>query len=118
MPAGNITYDTRASGSRDEDKIFNFVVPSEMFLEGDKLIAVEVHQASSSGSDMIFDLEMSGTPPPVTDPDSIKLDSNSNNNNTIIRRIHTTPILFARDENPPSAITSFVFFRECFDRYV
>ena len=28
MPAGNITYDTRASGSRDEDKIFNFVVPS------------------------------------------------------------------------------------------
>ena len=41
-----------------------------------------------------------------------------NNNNNIIRRIHTTPILFARDENPPSWITtSFVFFRECFDRY-
>ena len=74
MPAGNITYDTRASGSRDEDKIFNFVVPSEMFFEGDNLIAVEVHQASSSSSDMIFDLEMSGTPPPVTDPDSIKLE--------------------------------------------
>ena len=45
-----------------------------MFFEGDNLIAVEVHQASSSSSDMIFDLEMSGTPPPVTDPDSIKLE--------------------------------------------
>ena len=33
-----------------------------------------------------------------------------NNNNTIIRRIHTTPILFARDENPLRRSLPLSFF--------
>ena len=74
MPEGKIGFDTRASGSRDEDTIFDFELPADLFNEGENIIAVEVHQASPSSSDMIFDFRMSGMAPTVTDPSSIKLE--------------------------------------------
>ena len=45
MPDGEIFFDTRASGSRQEDTIFEFKLSGEMFNEGENIIAVEVHQA-------------------------------------------------------------------------
>jgi hypothetical protein len=74
MPGGEIGFDTRASGSREEDTIFDFELPSELFNEGENVIAVEVHQASPSSSDMIFDFRMNGMAPTITNPDSIKLE--------------------------------------------
>ena len=49
-------------------------LPAELFNEGENVIAVEVHQASKSSSDMIFDFRMSGMAPTITNPDSIKLE--------------------------------------------
>ena len=74
MPGGKIGFDTTASGSREEDTIFDFELPAELFNEGENVIAVEVHQASKSSSDMIFDFRMSGMAPTITNPDSIKLE--------------------------------------------
>ena len=74
MPGGEIGFDTTASGSREEDTIFDFELPAELFNEGENVIAVEVHQASKSSSDMIFDFRMSGMAPTITNPDSIKLE--------------------------------------------
>jgi len=74
MPGGAIGFDTRASGSREEDTIFDFELRSDLFNEGENVIAVEVHQASPSSSDMIFDFRMSGKAPTITNPDAIKLE--------------------------------------------
>ncbi|MAW11289.1 MAG: hypothetical protein CMO54_05495 [Verrucomicrobiales bacterium] len=74
MPDGEIFFDTRASGSRQEDTIFEFKLSGEIFNEGENIIAVEVHQASPSSSDMIFDFSMSALGPVNNNPDAIKLE--------------------------------------------
>ena len=74
MPDGEVSFDTRASGSRQEDTVFEFNLSREIFNEGENIIAVEVHQASPSSSDMIFDFSMSALSPVNNNPDAIKLE--------------------------------------------
>jgi hypothetical protein len=57
------SFDTLASssaGSSEESTYFEFVIQPDMLVDGENVIAVEVHQSSATGSDMSFDLELKG----------------------------------------------------------
>jgi len=63
MPAGTITAETLASdtqGGSAEDMFVEHNVSPTLFVEGDNVIAVEIHQASLTSSDISFDLELIG----------------------------------------------------------
>jgi hypothetical protein len=62
MPAGTITYTTTAAhtvAGSNEDHYYSYEFPSSLLNAGQNLIAVEVHQRSSTSSDMSFDLKLS-----------------------------------------------------------
>lgn len=63
MPAGTIDSTTEAfsttSGS-EEDQFFEFALDPSMLIEGENVIAVEIHQISPTSSDISFDLELQG----------------------------------------------------------
>lgn len=69
MPAtGTISYATSASSAQsnaDEDafwpKTWNLAANPGLLIPGENIIAVEVHQISSSASDISFNLELTGT---------------------------------------------------------
>lgn len=61
MPSGTITEDTLASvtvSGSDENLYFEVEVSPSALQSGENVVAVEVHQASSSSSDLTFDLSM------------------------------------------------------------
>ena len=63
LPDGPVAFDTLASssaGSSEESVYFEFTVQPDALVDGDNVIAVEVHQNSAAGSDMSFDLELTG----------------------------------------------------------
>lgn len=63
MPTGTITYNTSALGAvggSDKNVFFKFILPPGSLVAGSNLIAVEIHQSSGAGSDIVFDLELSG----------------------------------------------------------
>ncbi len=63
MPAGNIGYTTQAvtgTGGSGESHFFPRFVTASLVLTGLNTVAVEVHQASISSSDIGFDLELIG----------------------------------------------------------
>ncbi|PYK96206.1 MAG: hypothetical protein DME19_20485 [Verrucomicrobia bacterium] len=69
MPTGTITYTTLASstiGGTDEQTFFPSTV-ANLLLNGNNLLAVEIHQAATNSSDISLDLELRGTnlPPDV-----------------------------------------------------
>lgn len=64
MPQGTIYYRTLAASSVDvpEEKTFKEVtLASDLLTNGDNIVAVEIHQASSSNTDLSFNLELIGT---------------------------------------------------------
>jgi hypothetical protein len=64
MPSGAIAFSTRANGAvggGDEETFFDWVVDSADLVAGENIIVVEIHQSSSSSSDLGFDLTLSGT---------------------------------------------------------
>jgi hypothetical protein len=66
LPAGPITPTTRASSNRsgsDENALSTFTVPPAVVQLGTNVIAVEVHQDSSSSSDLSFLASLASTPP-------------------------------------------------------
>ena len=67
MPAGAIDYQTRASaavgGDDDESAYFPAELSADALREGDNVLAVEVHQSSSTSSDVSFNLELATTHP-------------------------------------------------------
>lgn len=66
MPSGTITPTTFASttvSGAAEDTFHTFAVPATALKEGSNVLAVEVHQANSTSSDMGFDLELVGRKP-------------------------------------------------------
>ncbi len=63
MPAGTITAATLAPvavGGTDEATFFNTSVSAGTLVAGTNIIAVEIHQASASSSDVSFDLQLLG----------------------------------------------------------
>jgi hypothetical protein len=66
MPAGTITPTTRASSNRSgsaENALRSFTLPPSVVQVGTNVIAVEVHQDSSSSSDLSFLASLTSTPP-------------------------------------------------------
>ncbi|MBI4601843.1 MAG: DNRLRE domain-containing protein [Planctomycetes bacterium] len=71
MPSGTIAYGTFASsavGAPDESAWQELPLDAALLVPGDNLIAVEVHQANSTSSDLSFALELIGTPAPPPVP--------------------------------------------------
>jgi hypothetical protein len=66
MPSGEINYQTWASGSgvpvggADESTFYTYDIDPDLLVNGTNIIAVEIHQASGSSSDISFDLELLG----------------------------------------------------------
>jgi hypothetical protein len=63
MPAGSISYTTRAVSPADgssESAFIKYTIPSSRFVNGSNLIAVEIHQSSSTSSDISFNLKLKG----------------------------------------------------------
>jgi hypothetical protein len=70
--AGDITYTTPAGpntiGGTDETTFFEFAIDPSHLKEGQNVLAVEVHQVSSTSTDTSFDLELEGTWPDDEQP--------------------------------------------------
>ncbi|RQW04791.1 hypothetical protein EH222_10660, partial [candidate division KSB1 bacterium] len=57
MPDGTIQYNTWASSSvEDENTFFEFSLAADALVDGENIVAVEVHQHSATSSDLSFDL--------------------------------------------------------------
>lgn len=68
MPAGAVTHTTRAAANAsDEDVFLVFDVPAMLLRSGVNVLAVEIHQATASSSDISFDLSMEGIRPPAAE---------------------------------------------------
>jgi hypothetical protein len=77
MPLGTIDYLTYAEGGpvsgADESTFFTFDVDPGLLVDGQNVLAVEIHQDSGTSSDISFDLELTGliagagSPPIVID---------------------------------------------------
>lgn len=63
MPAGTISYTTLASGATSGDgaNYFSKSLSASTLVTGENIMAVEIHQSSTSSSDISFALELSGT---------------------------------------------------------
>jgi hypothetical protein len=86
MPAGR-TYATLALANADDDgdDIITTTLPIGNFISGDNVIAVELHQAVATSSDISFDLELIGSNIPVnliSFGDSWRYLDNGSNQNT------------------------------------
>ncbi|MCX8155224.1 MAG: Ig-like domain-containing protein [Verrucomicrobiae bacterium] len=63
MPAGPITYTTLANNAMDDGTVYYAADVSPALLRpGRNVIAVEVHQSSSTSTDVTFDLQLLGVP--------------------------------------------------------
>ncbi|MGB2820835.1 MAG: lamin tail domain-containing protein, partial [Phycisphaerae bacterium] len=61
MPSGAIDYLTTTSNTSSETTFFEHSVdPTGMLVEGENVLAVEIHQSSRTSSDISFDLELIG----------------------------------------------------------
>jgi len=63
MPSGSINYKTLAwgAGDRDDETTFHvYQIDPTLLVNGKNVIAVEVHQASVTSSDLSFNLELGG----------------------------------------------------------
>jgi PKD repeat protein len=63
MPSGNYNYLTLAStaaGGADETTFFEQPVDPAVLLKGANMMAVEIHQANRTSSDVVFDLRLAG----------------------------------------------------------
>ena len=63
ITANTVTYQTYANsavGGSDETTFFDFNVNPELLINGENTIAVELHQANATSSDLSFNLELTG----------------------------------------------------------
>ena len=71
LPVGTLSFNTFASSSNNGNRA-TFTVAKNLLLEGDNVIAVEVHQNAVTSSDLMFNLEMncetSSVPATITQP--------------------------------------------------
>lgn len=68
MPSGTISFTTVASStvSDDGNTLFTASISGSSFVNGSNVVAVEIHQRSTSSSDISFDMELKGIEPAGT----------------------------------------------------
>jgi len=74
LPSGEIHYDTWANtavGGSEETRLLETAVDPTLLRTGTNLIAVEIHQANPTSSDISFDLALEGTVTPTNRPPSV-----------------------------------------------
>lgn len=80
MPAGTVSATTLASSAIEDGVLYSASPPVALLVAGGNTLAVEVHQASRSSSDISFNLELTGAggttstpppPPPATSGDPV-----------------------------------------------
>jgi predicted phosphodiesterase len=74
MPAPPVTHNTFAStniAGTAEQEVNSFVIPSSYFVNGNNVIAVEVHQDDATSSDLGFNLELVASNSNVPSPSSL-----------------------------------------------
>jgi hypothetical protein len=63
MPSGPVTYDTLALNAADDGANFwPATVPISLLREGTNVMAVEIHQASATSTDISFEMNLLGVP--------------------------------------------------------
>ncbi len=61
MPTGSVSYTSLASSAIGSSVSWQYYdLPISALVNGENIIAVEVHQASASSSDLLFDMELGG----------------------------------------------------------
>ncbi len=81
MPEGDITLTTRASstvGGADEQTFFETAVDPALLVPGTNVLAVRIHQANPTSSDVGFDLYLTGTALPVNTPPRVTARGDTN----------------------------------------
>ncbi len=74
MPAGSVDYTTAATGTvggNSEDEPVISTIPASVFVVGENIIAVEIHQRSGTSSDTSFDMKLEAFPSGDSDNDGI-----------------------------------------------
>ena len=78
MPGGTIAFNTLANRAIGDASAFDvFTLPTASLLEGDNVLAVEVHQSAATSSDVVFGLAL-GTNYVIPLPDLIIVGPNTN----------------------------------------
>jgi hypothetical protein len=100
MPAGPIEHGTFAdSSSSSEDDYFPAAIDPALLRAGENVIAVEVHQANATSSDLSFDLELFGLRrpggPPTGEPRFVRGDANDDGNVDVSDPVRILVRLFA-----------------------
>ena len=75
MPQGTIGYTTFASttaGGGDESAFHSFAIDPALLVKGKNVIAVEVHQANRTSSDISFDFALSGKGSAANQPPTVQ----------------------------------------------
>jgi len=75
MPQGKIGYTTFASttaGGGDEKAFHSFAIDPALLVPGKNVIAVEVHQANRTSSDISFDFALTGTGSAASQPPTVQ----------------------------------------------
>jgi len=75
MPSGPIAFDTYASVQGENTTSVFSEMPLSLLNEGDNILAVEIHQRSSSSSDISFDLSLQAAGP-IGDPGEAQITFN------------------------------------------
>ena len=61
MPSGSISYDTFASSAAVENQYYEHEFEASSLTAGTNVVAVEVHQVSTTSSDVSFDFSLETT---------------------------------------------------------
>lgn len=61
MPGGSIGYQTLASSAIDDTALYSASFSPSLLVDGANVVAVEVHQANATSSDVSFDLELTAS---------------------------------------------------------
>ena len=88
MPSGTIGYQTLSAGTvsgSDESTYYEYSFPNSIFVQGNNLIAVEIHQRSTGSSDISFDLDVAPSQLIVAEGEVWKYLDNGSNQDTAWR---------------------------------
>ena len=115
MPAGAVTHKTYANAVVIYLDISRHLIPGNLLVEGENLIAVQVHQCNESSSDVAFDLSLNTVKMNFHTNFSIKAEGEelllSKADGTLLDRI--TPMAVPRDNSfgrKPDGDENFYFF--------
>jgi hypothetical protein len=61
MPGGNVGYQTLASAAIDDNTFYSATFSPSLLVDGANVVAVEIHQANGTSSDLSFDLELTAS---------------------------------------------------------